>query len=86
MKHATQVPAILEKYNGKVLTRGGNYATLERRDCLERFFVIEFDSTEDAGECFNSDEFEGAPHIRRQNNVGDNELTIVEAGDFTANS
>ena len=37
---------------------------------------------EEAEACFNSDEYKAAAQFRRQNNVGDNELTIVEAGDL----
>ena len=32
MKYATKVPAILEKFNAKILTRGGNSKTLEGKD------------------------------------------------------
>ena len=83
MKYATQVPAILKNFNGKILTRGGNHKTLEGRDHFERFIIIEFPSMEEAEACFNSDEYKSAAMFRRQNNVGDNELTIVEAGDLT---
>ena len=86
MKYATRVPGILEKFNGKILTRGGNRKTLEGRDYFERFVVIEFESMEEAEACFNSDEYKAAAQFRRQNNVGDNELTIVEAGDLTPTS
>ena len=83
MKYATQVPAILKKFNGKVLTRGGNSKTLEGNDYFERFVVIEFASLADAEACFDSKEYKAAAIFRRQNGVGDNELTIVEAGDLT---
>lgn len=83
MKYATQIPKILPKYNGKVLTRGGNHKTLEGRDYFERFVLIEFPSMDDAEAFFNSEEYKAAAAFRRRNNVGDNELTIVEAGDLT---
>ncbi|PPR09150.1 MAG: hypothetical protein CFH41_02788 [Alphaproteobacteria bacterium MarineAlpha11_Bin1] len=83
MKYANQVPGILEKFNGKILTRGGDQKTLEGREYFDRFIVIEFASMEDAESCFNSEEYKSAAKFRRQNNVGDNELTIVEAGDLT---
>lgn len=83
MKYATKVPAILEKFNGKILTRGGNHKTLEGRHHFERFVVIEFPSMAEAEGCFNSDEYKAAAQFRRQNNVADSELTIVEAGDLT---
>ena len=37
----------------------------------------------EAEACFNSEEYKTAATFRRQNGVGDNELTIVEAGDLT---
>ena len=83
MKYATQVPAILNKFNGKILTRGGESKTLEGKDYFERFVIIEFPSMLDAEACFNSEEYKLAAESRRQNGVGDNELTIVEAGDLT---
>ena len=83
MKYATKVPAILEKFNGKILTRGGNHKTLEGRHHFERFVIIEFPSMAEAEGCFNSDEYKAAAQFRRRNNVADNELTIVEAGDLT---
>ena len=86
MKIRNPGAGILEKFNGKILTRGGNRKTLEGRDYFERFVVIEFESMEEAEACFNSDEYKAAAQFRRQNNVGDNELTIVEAGDLTPTS
>ena len=83
MKYATQVPAILQKYNGEILTRGGKYKTLEGKDYFERFVVIEFPSMEDAEACFSSAEYTAAAQFRRNDDVGNNELTIVEAGDLT---
>ena len=80
------MPGILEKFNGKILTRGGNHKTLEGRDYFGRFVVIEFESMNDAEACFNSDEYKTAAQFRRQNDVGDNELTLVEAGDLTPTS
>lgn len=83
MKYATRVPDVLKKFNGKVLTRGGNHKTLEGRDYFERFVIIEFPSMADAEACFNSEDYKTIAAFRRRNNVGDNELTIVEAGDLT---
>ena len=83
MKYAKRVPEILRKFNGKILTRGGHHKTLEGPDHFGRFVVIEFPSMEDAEACFNSDEYREAAAFRRRNNVGENELTIVQAGDLT---
>ena len=83
MKYAKQVPQILEKHEGKILTRGGQYKTLEGPEHFERFVVIEFPSLEAAENCFNSEEYKAAAEFRRHNSAGENELTIVEAGDLT---
>ena len=83
MKYATRVPAILEKFGGRVLARGGEHKTLEGPDRFERFVVIEFPSLEAAEACFESEEYRAAAAFRRRGGAGENELTIVEAGDAT---
>ena len=82
-KYTDQVPAILAKYNGKVLARGAEYKTLEGAEIFERYVVIEFPSLDDAESCFNSDEYQSAAAFRRADGVAQNELTIVAAGDAT---
>ena len=83
MKYARRVPEILERHGGRILTRGGSQRTLEGPDRFERFVVIEFPSMEHAQACFDSDEYRQAAAFRRRDGVGENELTIVEAGDLT---
>ena len=83
MKYATKVPAILEKFNGKVLTRGGNSKTLEGKDYFERFVVIEFPTFEAGVGCFQSDEYNEAARHRRKNGAGEVETVILQAGEFT---
>jgi uncharacterized protein (DUF1330 family) len=78
-KYTDQVPAILEKYQGKVLARGGDFQILEGPDTFERFVVIEFPSMAQAVACFNSPEYVAAAKFRRTENTGQNELVIVEA-------
>ena len=80
-KYADRVPEILAKYGAKVLARGGNHDTLEGPETFDRFIVIEFPSMDDARACFNSDDYKEAAAFRRVNNVGQNELTIVEGAD-----
>lgn len=80
-KYTDRIPEILKKFNGKVLARGGEYETLEGPETFERFAVIEFPSMEDAKACFESPEYQEAAAFRRRNNVGQNELTIVEGGE-----
>lgn len=80
-KYTDRVPAILAKYGGKVLTRGGRYRTLEGAERFTRFVVIEFPSFEQGVACFDSEEYREAAAFRRRNNVGENELVMVEAGE-----
>ena len=84
-KYTDQVPAILEKYQGKVLARGGDYQILEGPETFERFVVIEFPSMAQAVACFNSPEYVAAATYRRTDSAGQNELVIVEAFEATPN-
>lgn len=76
-KYADRVPAILEKYGGKVLARGGRYEQLEGPSKFERHVVIEFPTLEQAVACHRSPEYQEAREFRL-GGVGDNELVIVE--------
>ena len=83
-KYTDRVPGILAKFNGKVLARGGDYQTLEGPETFERFVVIEFPSMAAARACFNSPEYQTAAQFRRAGGTGQNELTIIEAGEATS--
>lgn len=82
-RYTDRVPAILARFGGKVLARGGDYKTLEGPETFERFVVIEFASLADAEACFTSPEYQEAAAFRRAGGAGRNELTIVAAGDAT---
>ena len=82
-KYADKVPGILEKYQGKILSRGGDFQILEGPEIFERFVVIEFQSMAMAVSCFNSPEYLAAATFRRNENAGQNELVIVEAVEAT---
>ncbi len=82
-KYTDQVPGILQKFNGRVLARGGDHETLEGPDVFERFVVIEFPSLADAKACFESPEYQSAAVFRRTDGAGQNELTIVDGGNAT---
>jgi uncharacterized protein (DUF1330 family) len=77
-KYADRVPAILAKYGGKVLARGGAFEVLEGPAKFERHVVIEFPSMAEAIACHRSPEYQEARKFRL-NGVGENELVIVEA-------
>ena len=80
-KYTDRVPAILQKFGGKVLARGGKYRILEGPEKFERFVVIEFPSMEKAIACHDSSEYEEASAFRR--GAGEVELVIVDGGEAT---
>ena len=81
-KYIDLVPDIIEKYNGKILTRGGNFKVLEGTDQFHRFVIIEFSSLEDGGKCLSSKEYQKASSFRK-NGSGLVDLILVESGDAT---
>jgi uncharacterized protein (DUF1330 family) len=81
-KYTDLVPAIIAKYGGRVLARGGRYELLEGPDKFHRFVVIEFPTLEQGAACFRSPEYEQAAAFRR-NGAGEVETIIVEGGDAT---
>ncbi len=80
--YTDRVPAILQRYGGEVLSRGARYETLEGPDHFDRFVLLKFDSDEAAKRCFQSPEYAAAASFRRLG-AGENELTVVGAGDGT---
>ncbi len=82
-KYTDQVPAIIAKYGGKVLARGGRFEIMEGPAKFGRFVVIEFPTFEDGVACFRSPEYDAAAKHRRENGVGEVETVILEAGEFT---
>lgn len=76
-KYTDQVPAILAKYGGRVLARGGRYEIMEGPDTFHRFVVIEFDTLEQGVACFRSPEYEQAAAFRRAG-AGEVETVMVE--------
>ena len=83
-KYTDKLPPLFEKYNAKVLTRGGDYRVLEGSPPpFERFVVVEFESLDSAETFFNSDEYTNAAVFRRAPGIANNELVIVEGGDIT---
>ena len=81
-KYTDLVPDIIEKYNGKILARGGNFKVLEGADQFHRFVIIEFSSREDGKRCWSSKEYQKASSFRK-NESGLVNLILVESGDAT---
>ena len=82
-KYTDRVPAIVQKYGGKVLARGGRFQIMEGTDKFHRFVVIEFPSFEQAVKCHQSAEYQEAAAFRRAAGVGEVEQVIVESGEAT---
>ena len=81
-KYTDLVPAVLAKYGGKVLARGGRHQIMEGPHKFHRFVVVEFPSFEQAVACFTSDEYDRAAAFRRSG-AGEVETIIVDGGDVT---
>jgi uncharacterized protein (DUF1330 family) len=76
-KYTDRVPAIIARYGGRVLARGGRYQVLEGPQKFQRFVVIEFPSLEQAVACHDSPEYQEAAAFRKDG-AGEVELVIVE--------
>jgi uncharacterized protein (DUF1330 family) len=58
-------PAILEKFGGRFIARGGETVVLEGPEEKNRMVLIEFPSLERVVEFYNSDEYQAAIEVRR---------------------
>lgn len=81
-KYTDLVPAIIAKFGGRVLARGGRYEIMEGPHKFHRFVVIEFPSLEQGIACFRSPEYEQAAGFRRSG-AGEVETVMVEGGEAT---
>ena len=81
-KYTDRIPAIMEQYGGRTLSRGAPYETLEGPDRFDRFVLIEFDTMADVKRCFESPEYIEAAEFRRHG-AGENEFTIIGGGEHT---
>jgi len=57
-------PAIVEKYGGTFIIRGGDKVILEGPDVPERIVLLKFDSIEAVERMYNSDEYQAAIKVR----------------------
>ena len=69
-------PSIIEKYNGKLIVRGGEVISLEGPDEKRRVVIIEFPSLDKAKKFYYSDEYENA--IKLRSGVAEFEMIAVE--------
>ena len=79
-KYTDLVPDIIEKYNGKILVRGGNFKVLEGTDQFHGLVIIEFPTLEDREKCWSSKEYQKASSFRK-NKSGLVNLILFESGD-----
>ena len=71
-----QVPAVLSKYGGKFLVRGGRVEALEGGWSPKRLVVLEFPSMEQAQKWYRSSEY--APLIKLRQKGSRGKILIVE--------
>lgn len=58
-------PAILEKYGGRFIIRGGEKVILEGPEVDERMVMVKFDSVDAARRMYDSDEYQAAVKVRQ---------------------
>jgi uncharacterized protein (DUF1330 family) len=73
--YAEAAPAAFEKFNARILARGGRHEQMEG-DGRPRNVVIEFASFEDAVACYHSPEYQAARQHRLA--AGEADIVIVE--------
>ncbi|KZL13395.1 DUF1330 domain-containing protein [Pseudovibrio ascidiaceicola] len=71
-------PSVLRKHTGRILARGDKAEQLEGQE-YHRHVIVEFDSMEDALNCYHSPEYQTAREFR--NGIADVETVIVEGVD-----
>ena len=82
-KYTDRAGAIVTKYGGRILARGGKFQIMEGTDQYTRYVVVEFPSLEQAVKCHRSPEYQAAAAFRRAAGVSEVEQVIVESGDAT---
>jgi uncharacterized protein (DUF1330 family) len=75
-QYTARTPAIIAKYGGRFLVRGGPVETLEGGTCSERIVVVEFPSMEVARAFYNSPEYIEAKALRTP--VSETEMILVQ--------
>ena len=63
-EYAKGTPALVEKYGGRFIARGGRVATLEGAAAAGRLVIIEFPSFERAKEYYDSAEYQAVRKLR----------------------
>ena len=75
-KYRAQVPAIVAKYKGKYLVRGGETEVIEGDYFKHRIVLLEFPDKECANNFYNSDDYAPLKMLRLE--AGNNSSVLVE--------
>jgi uncharacterized protein (DUF1330 family) len=75
-EYRKQVPAIVEKYGGRFIVRGGKVEPLEGGWSPKRIVALEFPSLEQAQKFYRSSEY--APLIKLRQKASRGKLILVE--------
>ncbi len=75
-EYRKQVPAIIAKYGGKYLVRGGKVESKEGGWTPQRFVILEFPSMEQARKFYDSGEYSAVLAIRKK--ASKSKLILVE--------
>ena len=68
-EYIDKVPALIKKYKGRYLARGGKVMPLSESWKPERLIIIEFESAQDIKECFNSPEYLKIAWLRQRSAI-----------------
>ena len=63
-KYRDRVPAVVEKFGGRYVVRGGPMTPMEGDEPLPRSVVLEFPSVEQAHAWYNSEEYQAIVGLR----------------------
>ena len=72
-------PAIVEKYGGEFVIRGGDKVILEGPDSPERIVILRYPDMETAQRMYNSPEYQAAIKVRE--NAADASFILMEGVD-----
>ena len=75
-EYRKQVPAVVARYGGRFIVRGGRVEPLEGGWSPKRFVALEFPSMEQALKWYRSEEY--APLIRLRQKASRGKLIVVE--------
>src|SRR4029434_7056640 len=78
-KYADLAPAIIGKFGGKFLARGGKFKILEGPEQVHRFIVIESPGPDGPLPSHHSPEYQAAAAHRKKDGAGELEVVIVES-------